>query len=101
MKSGVADIFEQELAQCGLRGDPLLWRELSCRLKHVEMPDTRDELKKLLEVEFESCTDRSVKDSEAFIVERFKNHGMSTGGISPMFCNEVAFPLLISRHRMT
>ncbi len=100
MKSGFADMFEQEPTQWGLRGDPLLWRELKSRLKHVEMPDTPDELKKALETEFESCTGHSIKEREAFTIERFKNHGMSSGGISPIFWNEVAFPLLVSRHRM-
>ena len=99
MKTGFADIFEKEPTQWGLRGDPLLWRELKSRLKRIEMPDTPGKLKQALETEFESCTGHSIKEREVFTIERFKSHGMSSGSISPTFWNDVAFPLLVSRHR--
>ncbi|AFT73278.1 MAG: hypothetical protein CL601_01185 [Alteromonas sp.] len=66
MKSGFAEIFEHEPTQWGLRGDPLLWRELKSRLKHDEMPNTPDELMKALETEFKNCTGHSIKERSIY-----------------------------------
>jgi hypothetical protein len=94
----IAIIFEEEPIQWGLRGDPFLWRELKERLKEIEMPKTPELLKKLIEKEYEEATGYPITHNENFGIERFRSHGMSSGGIAPEFWVTTAIPLLISRH---
>ena len=42
----ISDIFESELVQWGLRGDPLLWRDMAKKLSNQKMPRTSTELEK-------------------------------------------------------
>lgn len=41
MKTRVSEIFGEEPMQWGLRGDPLLWRELKERIKILRMSETQ------------------------------------------------------------
>ena len=95
----VAEIFEEEPIQWGLRGDPYLWRELKVRFKHTEMPDTSDELQTLIKDEYSLVTGYSITHLDIFFVERFSHGGMSSGGISPEFWIQKAIPLLLQRHK--
>ena len=94
----IADIFEEEPIQWGLRGDPFLWRELKERFTEIELPDTPEQLLEFLEKEYEASTGHSISYKKTFAVERFRSHGMSSGGINPEFWIKKGFPLLVSRH---
>ena len=94
----VSEIFEEEPTQWGLRGDPFLWRELKERLNNISMPETSEQLKALIEKEYEVATGHPISYENIFGVERFLSHGMSSGGISPEFWVKKAIPLLVSRH---
>ncbi len=94
----VAEIFEEEPIQWGLRGDPFLGREMKDRLKETDMPETPDELKTILEKEYEKSTGYPISHKKSFGVERFRSHGMSSGGVSPEFWVNSGMPLLVSRH---
>lgn len=94
----VSDLFENEPIQWGLRGDPFLWRELKERLKYVKMPDTPEQLRALIEKEYELSTGHSITDKKQFGVTRFRSFGMSSGGISPEFWVTRGIPLLVGRH---
>lgn len=94
----IAEIFEEEPVQWGLRGDPFLWRELKKRFKNLDMPETPEGLRKLIEKEFETSTGYSISYKKHFSVERFRSHGISSGGISPEFWRNSGIPLLVSRH---
>lgn len=97
----VAEIFEEEPTQWGLRGDPYLWRELKNRFKDTDMPETPEELKAILEDEYEKITGRTINHKKNFGVERFRSHGMSSGGVAPEFWVKTGIPLLVSRHSKT
>lgn len=94
----VAEIFEDEPIQWGLRGDPFLWRELKGAFKEIDMPDTPQELLALIEREYEESTGHPISHQQHFGIERFRSHGMSSGGISPRFWVSNGIPLLVSRH---
>jgi hypothetical protein len=94
----ITDIFEEEPKQWGLRGDPFLWRELKARFQSTEMPETPVQLKALIEKEYEEATGHPITNDKHFGIERFKSHGMSSGGISPEFWVKSGIPLLVSRH---
>lgn len=94
----VSEIFEEEPVQWGLRGDPVLWRELAERLKDIDMPESPDVLKEIIEREYEICTGHSISYDKSFGIERFKTHGMSSSGVSPEFWVTRGIPLLVSRH---
>lgn len=94
----VSEIFDEEPVQWGFRGDPFLWRELKDRFKDIEMPEKPGQLKVLIEKEYEISTGHPVTYEKHFAVDRFKSHGMSSGGISPEFWVKQGIPLLVSRH---
>jgi len=94
----VSEIFEEEPIQWGLRGDPFLWRELKEKMIRVEMPASPEELQALIEREYEKSTGQSISNMKNIGAERFKSHGMSSGGVCPEFWVTRGIPLLISRH---
>ena len=94
----VSNIFEDEPIQWGLRGDPFLWRELKERFADVRMPDTPQELKEIIEQEYEAATGHPISYQQNFGIERFRSHGMSSGGVCPEFWATRGIPLLVSRH---
>jgi len=94
----VSTIFDNEPIQWGLRGDPFLWRELKQVFREIDMPDTQRELKELIEKAYERSTGHPISHQKQFGIERFRSHGMSSGGISPEFWSNNGIPLLVSRH---
>ena len=94
----IAKIFETEPVQWGLRGDKYLWRELKERFSRTDMPDDSEQLKRLIEREYEVATKYSISHQEHFAIERFMHGGMSSGCISPDFWVDSGIPLLVSRH---
>jgi hypothetical protein len=95
----IFEIFENEPIQWGLRGDPYLWREMKEHLREVEMPESMNKLKVILEKTYEELTNHPLSFQDDFIVERFKHGGMSSGGISPRFWINKGIPLLLKRHK--
>jgi hypothetical protein len=61
------------------------------------MPKTREQLKALIEKEYELSTGHSITYEKHFWVERFRSHGMSSGGMSPEFWVNKGMPLLVIR----
>lgn len=94
----VSDIFEKEPVQWGLRGDPFLWRELKETFREIDMPDTAQELRRLIEKEYEKSTGYSISYQKKFSIERFHSHGMSSSSISPDFWVNSGIPLLINSY---
>ena len=94
----IAEIFEEQPIQWGLRGDPFLWRELKVRFEKIDMPETPDLLQQLIEKEYEAATGYTINNEKHFSIERFRSHGMSSGGVSPEFWVKSGIPLLVSRH---
>ena len=56
IKSMVASLFVPPLRQYGLRGDEVLWNLLEARFRQVELPQTEDQMKKLVEKELGDIT---------------------------------------------
>ena len=94
----VSEIFEEEPTHWGFRGDPFLWCELKERFKNIEMPKTPEQLKALIEKEYEVSTGYPITHQKHFGLERFRSHGMSSGVINPEFWVTDGIPLLVSRH---
>lgn len=94
----ISEIFKDEPAQWGYRGDSLLWREMGERLVNMEMPSTSEELKEIIEHTYFEATGYKIGHLETFQIERFKAHGMSSGGISPEFWVNRGIPILVNRH---
>ena len=97
----ISDIFESEPVQWGLRGDPLLWRDMAKKLSNQKMPRTSAELEKKLINTFESLTGKPICFSERLVLDKYKSTGMSSGGISFKFWREKGIPLLVSRYAET
>jgi hypothetical protein len=94
----ISKIFEDEPKQWGLRGDRYLWREIRARLESTEMPESPEQLREIIENEYEITTGHSIGHKEHFQIERFMHGGMSSGGISPDFWINCGIPILIKRH---
>ena len=94
----VAEIFNEEPIQWGFRGDPELWREMAKKLSSVEMPKSSEELQQIIESTYMESTGHHISHTETIIIERFKTHGMSSGGVSPEFWAKHGIPMLVSRH---
>ncbi|WP_428242722.1 hypothetical protein [Gynuella sp.] len=93
----VSRLFDPKPEQWGLRGDPFLWDELKEKLDCVELPESEDELKNLLENEIERSLEKPISYDGSIVIERFKHGGMSSGGISLKYWKETGIPLLIRR----
>ncbi|WMS86591.1 hypothetical protein [Pleionea litopenaei] len=94
----VSVIFEEEPTQWGLRGDPFLWRELKERFRNIDMPSSADELRNMIESEYEKSTGHPIGNMKNIGIERFQSYGMSSGIICPEFWVTKGVPLLASRH---
>ena len=97
----ISVIFENEPKQWGLRGDPLLWRDMARSLSNQNMPKSRADLERLLVATIEKLTGKPINFKEIVVLERYKSTGMSSGGISFEFWREKGIPLLVSRHAET
>ncbi|WP_420857868.1 hypothetical protein [Marivivens marinus] len=94
----MGDIFAEEPESWGLRGDPFLWRDLRQRFADATMPETIQDVQRLLEVAFWELTDQSLAFAEDFHLEKYDSGmGMSSGWISGRYWREVGFPELIDR----
>jgi molybdenum cofactor cytidylyltransferase len=94
----IGELFEKELAQWGLRGDPYLWREMRRYLSSTPLPGSASLLRLQLEQAFLVLTGKPMGSSGYFYVEKFAHGGMSSGGISPECWRERLIPLLMQRY---
>ena len=94
----ISELFEDEPVQWGLRGDPCLWEDLKGRLGSLPLPETPDDLQRLLYSAIKELTGNTLEGITPIRVERYDRGGMSSGMLSPEFWRETAIPLLVSRH---
>jgi len=93
----VAELFNDEPAQWGLRGDPYLWQELKERFKNTAMPSSKEAVEQLLVEGYESVTGHSIDDQGGIYIERLAHGGMSSGCISAQFWKNRGIPILLER----
>jgi hypothetical protein len=96
-KSTIANLFEPEPVQWGLRGDPYLWREMAQHFFDVPLPSSAAHLTAELEAAFQLLTNHPLSLSGSIHMPRHSHGGMSSGLISIEFWQSTAFPLLLSR----
>ncbi len=94
----IAELFEEEPMQWGLRGDPYLWKEMKTQFENTDVPASDEELRSIIVAAYEQITGRSIEEKEHFVVERFMHGGMSSGGISPEFWVSEGIPILLGRY---
>ena len=94
----VATLFEEEPMRWGLRGDPHLWNEMREHFEEKPLPESVDELIKLIETLFEALTGHPISERDSFVVERISDGGMSRGMISPEFWRDKVLPMLRVRY---
>lgn len=97
----LANLFQDEPRQWGLRGDPYLWQEMQATLGSYAYPSTEEELTALLEETYQHLTGMPLSNRDPVFVERYNHGGMSSGSVSPPFWIETAIPLLRARYRNT
>jgi hypothetical protein len=93
----IADLFEEEPYQWGLRGDPHLWRKMREHFSAIPIPESITALVNEIEKAFLLIAGKHISSSEHFFVDRFAHGGMSNGYISPEFWRDRAMPLIIKR----
>jgi len=89
--------FDKEPAQWGLRGDPLLWKELKLAFQEVNTPTSAIELEHLLHKHFKKLTGKSPQRGTDFFMKKYDEGGMSSGMVSSDFWLERGFPAIIQR----
>lgn len=97
----LAQLFQEEPWQWGMRGDPHLWREMRAALGSSAYPSTEEQFTALLEHTYQHLTGRLLTQHEPIYIERYNHGGMSGGYVSPQFWLEKAIPLLQARYRDT
>lgn len=97
-QTNLASLFEEEPKQWGLRGDPLLWRELKSLVLSKEV-GTASEFEILLKDLFAELTRYPPQSNTSIYIERYDRGGMSSGYVSSAFWFEKAIPLLVDRYR--
>jgi molybdenum cofactor cytidylyltransferase len=93
----IGELFAEEPARWGLRGDPHLWRAMLQHFSSTPLPASVSDLERQIEQAFLTLSGRPLSSQGAFYVERLDHGGMSGGGVSPEFWREQALPLLRTR----
>ncbi|MGV7107005.1 hypothetical protein [Flavobacterium sp. U410] len=94
----VSKYFEPEPSQWGLRGDPLLWRDMKYKTEKKNIPRTANEFEKMLNKLFKELTGEEPQKGKNIYVEKYETTGMSAGMICSDFWLEKGFSLLIQRY---
>jgi hypothetical protein len=94
----MADLFEVEPSQWGLRGDPYLWRDMRAHLVNMVLPSSEAELEDRIKAAYEALTGRRFDDSEPFCIAMHAHGGMSSGMVSPAFWQGPGMRLLKDHH---
>jgi hypothetical protein len=97
----VADLFDPEPEQWGLRGDPYVWRALRDHLSGTDIPTSVDEVVSLLQAAFTELVglDLVGDPAEAMYLEQYAHGGMSSGGIHLDTWRQRLMPMLAERAR--
>ncbi|MBL8814419.1 MAG: hypothetical protein JNL58_00200 [Planctomyces sp.] len=97
--SSIADLFDPEPGQWGLRGDPYLWREMKKMFSGVPLPQTETELRDTILIAFQALVGMRIEDGQnRCFIERFSQGGMSSGQISLEFWPNKALSILGLRY---
>ncbi|MFI6662925.1 hypothetical protein ACIBL8_46410 [Streptomyces sp. NPDC050523] len=98
----VADLFDPEPEQWGLRGDPYVWQALRDHLSGTEIPASVDEVISLLRVAFSEVVGADLvteRESQVYR-EQYAHGGMSSGYVSLDAWRKSLMPLLVERARI-
>lgn len=95
----VADLFDPEPEQWGLRGDPYLWREMKEAFAGTQLPESANDFRAEIEREFQRLVGVPLSDEhEMHYVERYAHGGMSSGQVCFDFWKNRALSILSSRY---
>ena len=95
----VADLFDPEPEQWGLRGDPHLWREMKKTFAETQLPESELVFRAEIERAFHSIVGVPLSDErEMHYVERYANGGMSSGQVCFDFWANRALSILSFRY---
>jgi len=105
----IADLFDPEPEQWGLRGDPYLWREMKASFTKAPLPQSGADFRDILLREFHELAGVPLSEiAEMHYVERYAHGGMSSGHISSDFWTKRALAMLglrfanaLGRQRLT
>lgn len=90
-------IFEPEPVRWGFRGDPWFWRHLKQELGSIELPLDPQRLEALIREEHRKLSGEELREGSMARVPQFEHGGMTSGGISGSFWENVGIPLLRER----
>jgi hypothetical protein len=95
----VADLFEPEPEQWGLRGDPWVWRSLRDHLGGTYLPPSAGEVEAMLYAAFNRvvAVDLATETAAAVYREEFAHGGPSSGQVHLETWRAVLLPLLLDR----
>lgn len=93
----IGDLFYDEPAQYGFRGDIGLWEELKVYFASRDFPENEKVLPSIIADAIVNLTGNSVFSSKHFGVEKYNHGGMSGGAISNRFWTRKAIPILMAR----
>jgi hypothetical protein len=95
----VADLFDPEPGQWGLRGDPYVWQALRDHLGESYLPPSLGEVEAMLYTAFDRlvAVDLATETSTSVYREQFAHGGMSSGQVHLETWRAVLLPLLIDR----
>ncbi|MGE0588292.1 MAG: hypothetical protein AB7O48_06930 [Cyclobacteriaceae bacterium] len=96
----IKEIFDNPPGQWALRGDPFLWMDLEGTLDTRTIDMSLDEFDELLRLTFNKILKEKGRQvsKETYIIDEYPKDGMSGGGISLTWWNEVGLPLLKDRY---
>lgn len=99
MPQYVAQIFDEEPIQWGLRGDSLFWQELRQYYSGVELPYPPTQLQEDIVALFKQNTGSTPIMGKNFFVKKYAatHVGMSTGTVNSQFWLQKGIPLLCNR----
>jgi molybdenum cofactor cytidylyltransferase len=91
--NSVASLITAEPA--GLRGDPHFWQAFKSLATTIAIPETVEELEKLLLEMFKELTGEYPEKGKNIFVEAFSHGGMSSGHVSSDTWLERGLPLIL------
>jgi hypothetical protein len=91
----ISDLFDPEPQAWGLRGDPLLWREMKESFSQTSLPQNGLDFRAEIERVFLELVGVPLSDKrEMHYVDRYASGGMSSGHVSLKFWTERACSML-------
>jgi hypothetical protein len=95
----VAELFDPEPEQWGLRGDPWVWRALRDHLGESYLPPSIGEVEAMLYAAFNRlvAVDLATETTPAIYREEFAHGGMSSGQVHLETWRAVLIPMLLDR----